>query len=130
MPAATATTRRAKPSAKVLARRRELAEERLRIERKLKPHYDRIDTVDTELKTIATTAGEAFKEEFSGLGSVAVAPAAAAEFKGEVPQIVTEKWTALSEIERKRLLKSGLVVIERQFGKASHGRVTVKATEA
>lgn len=126
MPAATATSRRAAPDAKIIEHRRELAEERVRLERKLGPSYTRMATLDTELKAIATTAGEPFKEEFAGIGNVAVAGAVAAEFKGEVPQIVTEAWLKLPAAERKRLVKSGLVAIEKQYGKASHGRVTVK----
>lgn len=125
MATATATSRRAKPAPQVLVKRRELAEERVRIERKLTPHYDRIETIGTELKAIATKFGE-FKEEFAELGSVTVAGALEAEFKGNVPQIQTEAWLALKELDRKRLIKSGVVKIEKQWGKASHGRVTVK----
>lgn len=126
MVAATATSRRAAPDAKTLEHRRELAEERVRLERKLQPSYARMGTLDTELKAIATEGGEAFKEEFAGIGNVAVAGAVAAEFKGEVPQIVTEAWLKLSAAKKKELVKSGLVAIEKQYGKASHGRVTVK----
>lgn len=125
MPAATPTTRRAKPPATELARRNDLAEEILRLDRKTKPFEDRRTTIANELKASATKYGEPFKLELAGLGAVAVAPAAAAEFKGEVPIVVTEKWLDLSALERKRMVKSGLVKIERQFGKASNGRVNV-----
>lgn len=125
MPATTATSRRAPAKPKVAARRRELCDERLKLEAKLAGDYKRMAELDTELKNIATDAGEPFKEEFA-IGYVAVAGKVAAELKGNVPVIQSEIFLALPAAERKKLEKSGLVKIEPQWGKASHGRVTVK----
>lgn len=126
MPAATATTRRAAPPAKALKERRALARERLDIDIRLAPDYAEIARLDAALKKIATDAGASFKEDFGADGSVAASGAVAAEYKGEVPVIVTEKWTALSPAKREQLVESGLVKIEQQYGRASSGRVTVK----
>jgi hypothetical protein len=121
---ATATSRRA-PAPK-LNERRHIAEERLALERKLGPSYARIAELDTELKEFATEAGASFKENFGSKGYVSASGAVAAEFKGDVPVIQTEAWLKLSEGKRKELIKSGLVVVEPQWGRASSGRVTVK----
>jgi hypothetical protein len=126
---ATVTSRRAKPTPKILVERRELAEQRLALERKLLPHYAAIDRLDAQLKKIATETGESFTEAFPKLGDVKVGGAIAAESKGEQPVLQTELWLELSELERKRLIKSGLVKLEQQWGRASSGRVTVKVFE-
>jgi hypothetical protein len=123
---ATATSRRKVPAAKALEKRRELAHERLSIERKLGPAYARIAEIDAELKNIATDAAQSFKEDFGEDGYVSVAGAVAAEFKGNVPVIQTEIYLALQPAERKKLEKRGIVRIEPQWGKTSNGRVTVK----
>ena len=123
---ATATSRRAAPDKKVLERRRKLALERLDIERRLEPDNTRIAEIEAELKKIATDAGDSFREQFPDGSYVNVDPGHAAEFKGNVPQIQTEKWNTLAELERKRILKTGAVKIVSSFGKASNGRVTVK----
>ena len=120
------TSRRAPAATKVLKARRNLCQERIAIERKLADDYARIAAIETELKAIATAAGESFKEEFAGKGSVAVGGRVEAEFKGDVPIIITEAWQALKPIEQKRYVKAGLVTIEAQWGRASNGRVTVK----
>jgi hypothetical protein len=57
---------------------------------------------------------------------VAVAPPAAAEFKGNIPILQTEVWQALKPAKHEQLLKIGLVKIEPQWGRASSGRVSVK----
>jgi hypothetical protein len=121
----TATSRRAPPAAKVLKRRRELAEERLKIERKLGPDYARIAELEAELKAMATEAGESFKEQF-GADYVSTSGAVAAEFKGNVPVVQTEIWLALKPAERKDFERRGIVKAEPQYGRASNGRVTVK----
>jgi hypothetical protein len=123
--AALATTRKAKPSAKMLADRRATAEKRLALEIKLAKPYAEIAELDARLKQIATDT-DSFKENFGKRGYVSAAGAVAAEFKGKVPQLVNEKWLALPKAERDKLVKSGLVTIINQYGKASNGRVTVK----
>jgi hypothetical protein len=122
--AATATTRRAAPPKKVLERRRIAARERLDLEIKLRPDHATVAKLDAELKKIATDQGDSFKEDFGELGYVSASGAVAAEFKGDVPVIVTEVYLALKPAERKALEKRGIVVITPQYGKASNGRVT------
>ena len=123
---ATATSRRAKPSPAVLKQRRKIAEDRLKIEIKLGDDYAEIARLDADLKRVATELGEAFKEDFGALGYVSASGAVAAESKGEQPVLQTEAWQALKEIDRRRLIKSGLIKVEPQFGRPSNGRVTVK----
>jgi hypothetical protein len=124
---ATATSRKAKPDPKLLKRRRAIAEKRLELEIKLGPDYAAIAKLDAELKEIATETGDSYKEDFGERGYVSASGRVEAELKGEVPVVQSEAWLALKEIDRKRLIKSGLVKVEEQWGKASNGRVTVKA---
>lgn len=126
---ATATSRRAPPSRKVLEQRRELAHELLKINHKHADDYARIAAIEVLLKTVATELGESFKEEFAGEGYVSASGRIEAEFKGNVPQIQTELWLTLPAAERKKLEKSGVVKIEPHWSKASNGRVTVKVLE-
>lgn len=126
----TATSRKADPEPKILERRRELCEQRLDIERRLKPEYDRIDVLDAGLKAIAEQLGDSFREMIPEKGSVSVSPPYGAEFKGDVPVVQTEAWLALKKSERNTLVKSGLIKVEPQWGKAFGGRVTVKALSA
>jgi hypothetical protein len=123
----TVTSRRATPDPKILKRRRELIEERLDIERRLEPDYDRITVIEAELKQMATAEGASFAENVAGKGDVSVAPSHDAEFKGDVPQVQTEAWQALKPSERKAHEKTGLIKVVPQWGKRFSGRVTVKA---
>jgi len=126
MVAATATSRRAAPKPVVLAERRKIAQQRLEREIKLAPAYKTMADLDAKLKQFATDADEPFKEDFGGKGYVGASGAVAAEFKGDVPVIVTEAYLALKAAERKDLEKRGIVKVTPQHGKASNGRVTVK----
>lgn len=123
---ATATSRRAKPSPAALKKRRDLAQRRLKLEIDLSPAYAKIAELDAELKTLATDQGESFKEDFGAAGYVSASGAVAAEFKGDVPTVQTEAWQKLKPAERTKLVKSGLIVVEPQWGRASNGKVTVK----
>lgn len=122
----TATSRKAAPKKAALAKRRTTAEELLEIHRRLKDDFTEMEGLEAALKTIATEAGESFKEQF-GADYVSAAPAHGAEFKGDVPIVQSEAWLALSPAKRLALVKSGLIKITPQWGKASGGRVTVKA---
>ena len=124
--ATTATSRRAKPSAAALEKRRSRAKELLDLNIKLAPQFQKIAELEAELKEAATKAGDSFKEDFGAKGYVSASGAVEAEFKGNVPQIQIERWNKLTELERKRVLKTGAVKIVSSFGKASNGRVTVK----
>jgi hypothetical protein len=128
----TATSRKALPDKKLLAERDRLCEERIKIERKRFPDDGRVEEIEARLKEIATETGS-FKVSIAANGSVgpgkdfvSASGRVEAEFKGAVPVIVTEAWNALSEIERKRYVKSGLVKIEQNWGRASNGRVQAK----
>jgi hypothetical protein len=70
--------------------------------------------------------GESFKVTLSNGDYVNVSPPCAAEFKGNVPVLQTEAWQALKPAKHEQLIKSGLVKIEPQWGRASGGRVSVK----
>jgi hypothetical protein len=122
----TVTSRRAAPGRKVLAKRRELAEERLEIARQMAPLEARAEAIDARLKAIATDSGEPFKEIFGDGSYVHTSGAVAAEFKGDVPVIQTEAWKALGPTDQKRIVRSGLIKIEAQWGRATSGRVQVK----
>jgi len=55
--------------------------------------------IENALKDIATDAGESFKE-FFGRDYVSASGKVAAEFKGNIPVLQTEKWLALSNSEQ------------------------------
>lgn len=122
----TVTSRRADPAADALKHRRALCDELLKLDRKISDDVARMEAIKVELKAIATTGKASFKEEFAGRGSVAVSPAKGAEYKGKVPQVVAEKWLALKEAARNKLLEGGVVALIDQWGKATNGSVTVK----
>lgn len=122
---ATATSRRKPAPRKALDERRALAEELVEIHRRLKDDFARMADLEASLKQIATDEGQTFKEQF-GRDYVTASGAVAAEFKGEVPVIQTEAWQALTPRRREALVTSGIIAIERQWGRASSGRVTVK----
>jgi hypothetical protein len=73
------------------------------------------------LKQIADACGASFKVTLSNGDYVQVSPPVAAEFKGNVPALQTEIWQALKPAKHERLLKTGLIKIEPQWGRASAG---------
>jgi hypothetical protein len=123
---ATPTSRRAPAAPNVLTERRELCQERVALERKLANDQARVASIEARLKQIATELGDGFKETFPNGDYVSASGAVAAEFKGDVPVIQTEAWQGLKPAEQKAHVKSGLVKIEPQWGRASSGRVTCK----
>lgn len=127
MPAATATSRRAEPSAAALAKRRDIADKLLKLHVKLAPQFAEMAELEADLKLAAKEAGGSFKEDFGKRGYVSASAAHGAEFKGNVPLVQTEVWLALKPADRKKHEKSGLIKITPQFGRSSNGRVTVKA---
>jgi hypothetical protein len=122
---ATATSRRAPAPRKALVERRALADELVGIHRRLKDDFARMADIEASLKQIATDEGASFLEQF-GRDYVSASGAVAAEFKGEVPVIQTEAWQALTARKREAMITSGVIAIEKQWGRASSGRVTVK----
>lgn len=126
----TVTSRRASPSPKALKHRRGLAEELIGINRRQATDNARMAAIETELKAIATAQGESFIEDFAGIGKVTASGAVAAEFKGEAPVLQTEIWLAMKPADRVKLEKQGIIKVEKQWGRASSGKVTVKIHEA
>jgi hypothetical protein len=122
----TVTSRRAAPDSKVLKERRKLCEEDLAIERQIAPLAAAREAIRARLKVIAEEAGAPFKEAFADGSYVHVTGPVAAEYKGTVPVIVTEVWLGLSQSEQKAHIKSGLIELEPQWGRASSGRVQIK----
>lgn len=120
---ATVTALKAKPKAKS---RRDLAEELLGIEIANAELFGRIDGIKSDLKGIATSGGESFKEEFAGQGSVTVAGVKGKRFLGEAPELDPDAWLALPEKRREAMLANGLVKMVRNYSGAYYGAVTVK----
>jgi len=118
--------RRAPPPAKALAARRALCADRLKLERQMAPLAAQAAELDAKLKAIATDQGDSFKEDFGGEGFVAASGRIEAEFKGELPVVQVEAFTALKPAERARLCERGLIRMEQNFSRPSNGRVTVK----
>ena len=77
-------------------------------------------------KIIATCRGPGFKVTLPNGDYVQGAPPCAAEFRRNLPVMQTEALQALKPAEQKQLIKSGLIKIEPQWGRASGGRVSVK----
>ena len=96
------------------------------LDREARPRATRAAQIEARLKRIAGERGESFKVTLPSGDFVQVSLPVAAEFKGNVPVIVTEAWQALKPAEQKAQVKSGLVRIEPQWGRPSGGRVTVK----
>jgi hypothetical protein len=123
---ATPTSRRAAPADKLIEERDGLCTELIALEREGQPRVTRVAAIEARLKAIADECGESFRVRLSNGDYVQVSPPVAAEFKGNVPVIQTEAWQGLKPAEQKAHVKSGLVKIEGQWGRASSGRVTVK----
>lgn len=108
-----------------LQHRRSLAEELVGIHVKHAKDLGRVDELKTELKAIATDAGSSFQEVIVGQGKVKVAGEKAKQFLGNVPELVPEKFNALTKTEQNKLIKAGLVQIVENYSGAYYGRVTV-----
>lgn len=121
-----ATSRKSAPSDKSLSARRKLCIERRDAEHAASAHDALRAKLDARLKVLATEAGESFTERFDNGDEVRVSPGCAAEFRGDVPVVVSEAWIALAPAEKKKLQNAGLIKLEPNWGRASSGRVTVK----
>ena len=122
----TATSRRAPAADALIEERDALCAELIAHEREGQPRVTRAAAIEARLKQIAGERGESFKVTQPSGDYVQISPPVQAEFKGNVPVIVTEAWQALKPAEQKAQVKSGLVRIEPQWGRPSGGRVTVK----
>lgn len=112
-----------KPNVK--AQLRAKAEELLDIEVEHRDLFARIDGIKSDLTTLATEAGESFREDFSGKGVVKVSGRKAKEFQGDLPEIDAAAFNALPATERKTLVKQGVVKIVPTWSRAYYGRVSV-----
>lgn len=101
-----------------------LARELVGIHIKHRADFGRADELKTELKKIATDEGN-FREVIAGQGKVSVAGEKEQEFLGNVPEIVPEKFNALSAAEQRKLVRSGLVQIVPSYKAPYYGRVKV-----
>jgi hypothetical protein len=122
----TPTSRRAQAADALIEERNALCAELIRIERYGRPRVTRAAAIEARLKQIAALGGESFKVTLATGDYVQVSPPVASEFKGNVPVIVTEAWQALKPAEQRAHVKSGLIRIEGQWGRATGGRVSVK----
>lgn len=122
----TPTSRRAAPADKLIEERDGLCAELIALEREGQPRATRVAAIEARLKAIADECGESFRVRLPNGDYVNVSPPCAAEFKGNTPVIVTEAWQGLKPGEQKAHVKSGLIRIEAQWGRASSGRVTVR----
>lgn len=115
----------AKPKAKAPTRA-ELCRELLKIRSDNGAVFDRIDAINTELKSLAAAAGESFRETFVGVGYVSVSPPSPAKFKGDFPIVNVEAWKALKAARQDKLLEDGVIKIDSTWSKPYYGQVTVK----
>lgn len=104
---------------------RPLAEELVKLFGKNAKDLARIDELKTVLKTMATDAGESLQLVVTGKGKVKVAGKKDKQLLGEKPQVVDDKFVALSAADRKALLKSGVVAMVENWSGAYYGSVTV-----
>lgn len=112
-----------KPTARE-GKRRAFAEELVGLWVKHAPMLARMDELKTELKAIATDTDN-FQEVIPGKGKVKVSGKRDKQLLGEKPEVVDERFTALSAAERKALLKSGVVAMVENWSGAYYGSVTV-----
>jgi hypothetical protein len=120
---------RAPPPDSLVREREDLCAELISLEREGQPRVTRAVAIEARLKQIADECGESFKVTLPTGDYVQVSPPVAAEFKGRIPVIQTEAWLALGLKDQRRHQKEfpGLVLVEESWGRASSGRVTVKA---
>ena len=123
---ATRTSRRAPAAGALIEERDSLCAELITLEREGLPRVTRAAAIEARLKQIADERKESFKVTLPNGDYVQVSPPVAAEFKGNTPVLQTEVWQAVKPVKHEQLIKSGLVKIEAQWGRASGGRVSVK----
>jgi hypothetical protein len=94
----------------------------------LRQHYAPYEPRDAEIRAllIGDAKGENFNIAIPGLGKANVSAAQDKRCTGEEPSLVVDKFLALLLPERKKLIKAGLVVVEKVWKKAYAGRVTVE----
>lgn len=109
-----------------LRRRDELAARLLSREAKIAEDLRLIDEDKDALRALSEKAGEGFKIEIAGLGTVEVKAGRAAEVTGTSPQLVVAAFLKRSEASRKKLVEDGLVEIVDVVKRAAKPSVTVR----
>jgi hypothetical protein len=124
----TATKPATKPKAVDKMNQRELAQELLGLERKHGTTFARMDDLKSALRKRAGDAGENFKEEFAGRGTVKVSAPHDGKFKGILPEVDQERFLALPENERNKLThaESGVIKMTPTYSGKYYGSVTVE----
>lgn len=113
-------------STRDLRRRSELAEQLLRREKAIAEDLRLIDEDKDALRKLSEAAGEGFKIEIEGLGTVEVKAGRAEEITGTSPQLTVAGFLALTENRRKKLIDDGLVEIVPVVKRAAKPSVTVR----
>ena len=125
MSVASASPRLA-PSKSDLQKRQSLCDELVGIHKKHAATFDRVDAIKSELKQLATDAGESFKISIAGKGEVNVSGSKKGAYKGDLPILQSDAWLGLTEKQREKHIETGLIKIEAQFGGDYYGAVKVK----
>jgi hypothetical protein len=88
--------------------------------------FGEIDDLKEKLRKEAEAKGCGFKEEFAGKGLVQVSRGSEEEFKGLMPKLDEVVFLDLPDRQRDKLMADKIVIMERQFTKASRPSVSVK----
>ncbi len=106
--------------------RDELAERLLRREAKIAEDLRLIDEDKDALRKLSEDAGEGFKVEIAGLGTVEVKAGRAAEITGTSPQLIVGGFLGLTPARQRKLVEDGLVEIVDVVKRAAKPSVTVR----
>jgi hypothetical protein len=90
--------------------------------------FREMDSIKASLIDIVSKDGDGTaREMFPGLGQITIAPAKAKEFRGELPEVDSMAFAALSDARRQKLLDEGLIRVVPKWSKEFRGSVTIKA---
>ena len=109
-----------------MADRRAIAEKLVDLHVKHAPVFGEIDDLKDKLRKEAEGEGRGFKEEFAGKGLVTVSAGSEEEFKGLMPTLDEVAFLNLPNRQQDKLMADKIVIMKRQFTKASRPSVTVK----
>ena len=106
--------------------RHALAENVLRVARKMQPDVDSLEADKAKLRAISAQSGEGFTETVEKLGEVEVKAGQDKKFKALVPVLDPDKFLDLASGQQEKLIKDGVVAMERQYSKETKPSVTVR----
>ncbi|MBR0855503.1 hypothetical protein [Bradyrhizobium liaoningense] len=112
--------------AKTAKKRDELCAEALKLRKKHKPAFDRLEAIKAELKLIANELGRGFRQTDPKIGHVSVSPEKPERFDGDFPVIDVRKLQALPDAQRQKLYDDGIVATESKWSKPYYGQVTIE----